>query len=89
MPPLEACTQPECALQTGSEDRLSLAETIVRVLTGDTASPIQRKQRCLGCVQRVLDGGEPFPTAARVEELMRAGEWTRRRARRRRMREAH
>ena len=87
----EACTQPECSLREDDTDHHTLAEMIVQVLAGEDVavdSPITRRERCLGCVQRVLRGGEPLPTVEKFESFLKAGKWTRRRARRRKLRES-
>jgi hypothetical protein len=90
MPQTEVCTQPECFLQEDCVDCDILSEMIVGVLTGETVAvktPVQRKDRCAGCVQRILRGGRPFPTVNDIERERSAGEWARRRQRRYDMRE--
>jgi hypothetical protein len=75
MPFLEACTQPECLLWEEGVDCRSLAELVVRVLSGRDVSnvmagksPIQPHERCIDCALRVMRGGEPG-----VEESYRVG----------------
>ena len=91
MQPFESCTQPECFLREDGVDSRSLAELIVRALAGEDVamqSPIQPYERCVGCVQCVLQGGRPLPTIEEVERYLELGRWTYRRSQRRRRREA-
>jgi hypothetical protein len=75
MPFLEACTQPECLLREEGVDCRSLAELVVRVLSGEDVSnvmagksPIHPHERCMDCALRVMRGGKPG-----VEESYRVG----------------
>jgi hypothetical protein len=75
MPFIEPCSQPECLLWEEGVDSRSLADLVVRVLSGDDVSkiiagktPIQRHERCIECALRVMQGGEPG-----VEEYVRVG----------------
>ena len=75
MPFVEACSQPECLLLEEGVDCRSLAELVVRILSGEDVSnvmagksPIHRYERCMDCVLRVMRGGEPG-----VEERIRVG----------------
>ncbi len=75
MPFLEACTQPECLLWEEGVDCRSLAELVVRVLSGEDVSnvmagksPIHPQERCMDCALRVMRGGKPG-----VEESYRVG----------------
>ncbi len=81
---VEPCTQPECLLWEEGVDCGSLAELVVRVLSGEDVSnvmagksPIQPHEHCLDCVQRVWEGGKPG-----VEEYIRVGPIRRRSERR-------
>ena len=72
---VEPCTQPECLLWEEGVDCGSLAELVVRGLSGEDVSnamagksPIQRRKHCLDCVLRVMRGGKPG-----VEEYIRVG----------------
>ena len=72
---VEPCTQPECLLWEEGVDCGSLAELVVRVLSGEDVSnvmagksPIQPHEHCLDCVLRVIRGGKPG-----VEEYIRVG----------------
>ena len=85
MPFVEACSQPECLLWEEGVDCRSLAELVVRILSGEDVSnvmagksPIHRYERCMDCVLRVMRGGEPG-----VEERIRVGPSPRFRSRRR------
>ncbi len=75
MPFIEACTQPECLLWEEGVDCRSLAELVVRVLSGEDVSnvmagksPIHPHERCMDCALRVMQGGKPG-----VEERIRVG----------------
>ncbi len=75
MPFIEACTQPECLLWEEGIDCRSLAELVVRVLSGEDVSnvmagksPIHPHERCVDCALRVMRGGKPG-----VEERIRVG----------------
>ena len=75
MPFLEACTQPECLLWEEGVDCRSLAELVVRVLSGEDVSnvmagksPIHPHERCMDCALRVMRGGKPG-----VEKSYRVG----------------
>ena len=81
---VEPCTQPECLLWEEGVDCGSLAELVVRVLSGEDVSnamagesPIQPHKHCLDCVLRVMRGGKPG-----VEEYIRVGPIRRRSKRR-------
>jgi hypothetical protein len=72
---VEPCTQPECLLLEEGVDCSSLAELVVRVISGEDVSnvmtgksPIYPQERCLDCVLRVIRGGKPG-----VEEYIRVG----------------
>ena len=72
---VEPCTQPECLLWEEGVDCSSLAELVVRVLSGEDVSnvmagesPIQPHEHCVACVLRVIRGGKPG-----VEEYIRVG----------------
>jgi hypothetical protein len=72
---VEQCTQPECLLWEEGVDCGSLAELVVRGLSGEDVSnamagrlPIQPHKNCMDCVLRVMRGGEPG-----VEEYIRVG----------------
>jgi hypothetical protein len=72
---VEQCTQPECLLWEEGVDCGSLAELVVRGLSGEDVSnamagrlPIQPQKNCMDCVLRVMRGGEPG-----VEEYIRVG----------------
>jgi hypothetical protein len=72
---VEQCTQPECLLWEEGVDCGSLAELVVRGLSGEDVSnamagrlPIQPHKTCMDCVLRVMRGGEPG-----VEEYIRVG----------------
>ncbi len=72
---IEPCTQPECLLWEKGVDCGSLAELVVRVLSGEDVSnvmagksPIEPREQCLDCVLRVMRGGKPG-----VEEYIRVG----------------
>ncbi len=75
MPFLAACTQPECLLWEEGVDCRSLAELVVRILSGEDVSnvmagksPIHPHERCMDCALRVMRGGKPG-----VEERIRVG----------------
>ena len=75
MPFVEMCPQPECLLWEEGVDCRSLAELVVRVLSGEGVSnvmagksPIQRHERCIDCALRVMRGGKPG-----VEKWYRVG----------------
>ena len=90
--PFESCTHPECFLREPGVDSRSIAELVVRVLAGEDVamnSYIQLNERCVGCTQRILQGGTPLPTVAEVERSLAMGRWTYRRSRRRMRRESH
>ena len=96
MSPFEKCTQPECLLREEDVDCRSLAELIVRVISGEDVSEVMRGktpvypyERCVGCALRVMRGREPLPTVEEVERLLEAGKWSHRRWRRRARREDH
>ncbi len=81
---VEPCTQPECLLWEEGVDCGSLAELVVRVLSGEDVSnvmagksPIQPDEHCVACVLRVIRGGKPG-----VEEYIRVGPIRRRSERR-------
>ncbi len=85
MPFLEACTQPECLLWEEGVDCHSLAELVVRVLSGEDVSnvmagksPIHPQERCMDCALRVMRGGKPG-----AEKSYRVGPSPRFRSRRR------
>ncbi len=89
MPSLEGCTQPECLLREEDVDCRSLAELVVRVLSGGDVSdvmagksPIHPHERCVDCVLRVMRGGKPLPSVEEVERLLETGRWSHRRWRR-------
>jgi len=70
-------------------DSRFLAKLIVRVLAGEDVSDvidgkfhIRPYERCVECVLRVHGGNGPLPTVEDVEELLEAGRWSHRRARR-------
>ena len=71
---VKPCTQPECLLWEEGVDCGSLAELVVRVLSGEDVSnvtagkAIQPHEHCLDCVLRVIRGGKPG-----VEEYIRVG----------------
>ncbi len=72
---VEPCNQPECLLWEEGVDCGSLAELVVRVLSGENVSnvkggkpPIQPHEHCLDCALRVMRGGKPG-----VEEYIRVG----------------
>jgi hypothetical protein len=72
---VEPCTQPECLLWEEGVDCGSVAELVVRILSGEDVSnamteksPIQPHEHCVNCVLRVMRGGEPG-----VEERIRVG----------------
>ena len=72
---LERCTQPECLLREEDVDCRSLAELVVRVLSGEDVSnvmagksPIHPHEHCIDCAQRVMRGGKPG-----VEKSYRVG----------------
>ena len=91
MHPFETCTQPGCFLRDEGVDCRALAELIVRVLAGEDVavkSTIHPSERCIGCAQRVLRGGEPLPTVEELERSLEAGRWTHRRSKRRMRRES-
>lgn len=84
-PPFESCTQPDCHLRDESVDPRSLAELIVRTLSGEDVaitSTIHPYERCIECTQRVLRGGKPLPTVNEMERSSKAGRLAYRRSRR-------
>ena len=86
MRPFEPCTQRECYLREEGVNCHALAEMIVRTIAGEDVavkSPIQKYERCVGCVQRILQGGKPLPTVEEVERSLAAGRLAQRRERRR------
>ena len=91
MQPIESCTQPKCFLREEGVDSRSIAELVVRVLAGEDVamkSFIQPNERCVGCTQRILQGGTPLPTVAQLERSLEMGRRTYRRSRRRMRRES-
>jgi hypothetical protein len=87
--PFELCTQPECFLREKGVDSRSIAELVVRALAGVAMkSFIQPNERCVGCTQRILQGGTPLPTVAEFERSREIGRWAYRRSRRRMRRES-
>jgi hypothetical protein len=89
MSAIESCTQPECLLREEEVDSRFLANLIVRVLAREDVSdvmagktPIRPYKRCIECVLQIQDGGGPLPTVEEVENLLEAGRWSHRRARR-------
>lgn len=92
MPPFESCAQPQCQLREEGVDSRSLAELIVNVLAGEKVTveaPIRRCERCVVCVQQILEGGKPLPTVEDVERALVEGRRAYRRSRRGVRREAH
>ncbi len=80
---VEPCTQPECLLWEESVDCRSVAELVVRVLSGTDfsnvmtgESPIHPHEHCMDCALRVMRGGKPG-----VEKSYRVGPSRRFRAR--------
>ncbi len=72
---VEPCTQPECLLREEDVDCRSVAELVVRVLSGGDVSnaiakesPIHPHEHCMDCALRVIRGGKPG-----VEEYIRVG----------------
>lgn len=84
------CTQPSCLLQDPEVDRAYLAKLIVRVLAGEEPGEIVDDTRrirggevCVDCTLGVLGGTRPFLTDEEQRRLVKLGQWTYRRHRRR------
>ena len=90
----QACTQPECLLREEDVDCRSVAELMVRVLSGEDVPDVMAGkpsihpyERCVDCVLRVTRGGKPLPSLEEVERLLEAGRSSHRRWKRRVRRE--